>query len=100
MPMHVHQPIQDACEVVAGDGSLHFNGQRGFGELIGDGQNLQHPPVGGLVEREIQRPHMIRELGTQSVPGGWWMSPRGRVYAEKPAPAGPHHGIGVARACD
>jgi hypothetical protein len=33
-------------------------------ELVDDVQQLQGPPVGGLVELEVQRPHMIGALGT------------------------------------
>jgi hypothetical protein len=40
MPVHAGEPIKDAYEVISGDGSLDFDGQRGFGELISDGQNL------------------------------------------------------------
>lgn len=62
MPVHAGELIQDAYEVISGDGLLDFDGQHCFGEDIGDAQNLQHPPVAGLVEREVQPPHMVREL--------------------------------------
>jgi hypothetical protein len=55
--------------VISSDGSLDFDGQRVLGELIGDGQNFQHSPVGGLVEREVQRPHLVRELSTEPITG-------------------------------
>ena len=34
-------------------------------ELIDDVAQLQRPPVGGLVELEVERPHVIRPLGPQ-----------------------------------
>lgn len=68
--MHGHESIQYLHEVIAGKGALNLDRQGGLGELIGDRENLQHSPVGGLAEREIQRAHMVQELRVQSVPGG------------------------------
>lgn len=47
MPVHAGEPIQDAYEVIAGDGSLHVNGQRGLGELISDSEIPILSPTGG-----------------------------------------------------
>ena len=62
MPVHLRQPIEDAYEMISGDGSLDLDRNGGFGELIGDGQDFQHSGVGGLVEREVQCPYVVREL--------------------------------------
>jgi hypothetical protein len=39
------------------------------GELVDDVQQLENPAVGGLIELEVQRPHVIGCLGPQ--PLGW-----------------------------
>ena len=43
------------------------DGQGFAGVLIDDVEQLQDPPVGGLVELVVQRPHMIGVLGRQPV---------------------------------
>jgi hypothetical protein len=35
--------------------------------LVDDGEQLEDPPVGGLVELVVQRPHMIGVLSCQPV---------------------------------
>ena len=41
--------------------------QRLAGELVDDVQQLQDPPVGGLVELEVKRPHVIGALCSQAL---------------------------------
>jgi hypothetical protein len=36
------------------------------GELVHDVQQLQDVPVGGLVELEVKRPHVVGALGSQT----------------------------------
>jgi len=84
MPVHGDEPVQHLHEVITGDGAFNLDRQRGFGELISNRENLQYPPVGGLVEREISRPHMVGELRVQPVPGSGGGPDAGAFAARNP----------------
>jgi hypothetical protein len=44
--------------------------RQGFaGELVDDVEQLEHAPVGGLIELEVQRPDVIGPLGLQALSG-------------------------------
>ena len=50
-----------------GAANAHDNrGQGLLGELVGDGQDLQGPQVGGLVEDEVEGPDLVRVVRPQS----------------------------------
>ena len=53
--------------MVGVDAPLAADLERLAGELVDDVQQLQDAPVGGLVELEVKRPHVIRALGTQAL---------------------------------
>ena len=59
------QPLQRRDDRVGVDAARHQHHQRLARELIDDVHQLQRPPVGGLVELKIERPHVIRPLGPQ-----------------------------------
>ena len=66
--MHAGEPINDAYEVIAGGGSLDLRRKGGSGEIIGDGQNLQHPPVSGVVKREVECLYVVWEMSMEPFP--------------------------------
>jgi hypothetical protein len=59
------EALQRGDRLVGVDASVTLDRQRLAGELVDDMQQLQDPPVGGLIELEVQRPHVIRLLGAQ-----------------------------------
>ena len=67
-----------ADDGVGVDAARDQHHQRLARELVDDVEQLQRPPVGGLVELKVERPHVIRPLGAQP-PG------RNRRLAEPPA---------------
>jgi hypothetical protein len=54
------QAFQATDDAVGVDGAVDVGGQRFSGELVDDVQELEHPPVTGLVELEVQRPDDVR----------------------------------------
>ena len=54
------QPLQRRDDRVGVDAALDQHHQRLAGELVDDVEQLQRPPVGGLVELEVERPHVVR----------------------------------------
>lgn len=65
--MNVDESFQDRDNVIPTHGSFHFNGECLPAELISDVEVLQHPAVTGLIELEVQSPHVIRARSAQSV---------------------------------
>jgi hypothetical protein len=61
------QAVQDGHGGVGVDPAVDGDGQGFAGVLIHDVEQLQDPPVGGLVELVVQCPHMVRVLGDQPV---------------------------------
>jgi len=51
-----HQLLQAAHDGVCPDGALGLDGQALTGTLVDDVQHLDGPPVGGLVELEVEGP--------------------------------------------
>jgi hypothetical protein len=51
--------------LVGVDASVTLDRECLAGELVDDVQQLQDPPVGGLIKLEVQRPHVIGVLGAQ-----------------------------------
>jgi hypothetical protein len=47
------------------DAPFALHRKRLAGELVNDVQQLHDPPVGGLVELEVKRPHLIRAHGAK-----------------------------------
>lgn len=86
--------------MIAGDRSRLFNGQRAFGELSSDRGDFQLPRVGGLIEYEFQRPHMVQECCLESICVGGGSPLAGVFTPGIPYPLARHHGTGVAHACD
>jgi transcription elongation GreA/GreB family factor len=54
------QPLKPRDGQVSVDAPLAENIKRLAGELVDDVQELQDPPVGGLIELEVKRPHVTR----------------------------------------
>ncbi len=54
------QALEAGDDPVGVDGALDVDGQALAGELVDDVQQLEHPPVGGLVELEVERPDDVR----------------------------------------
>jgi len=84
MPVRGHQTVEDRHEVITGDGAFDLDRQRSVGELVGDGEDFEYSPVGGLVEREIGSPHMVGELRLQPVSRGGGRSHAGAFAARNP----------------
>ena len=59
------QPLQRRDDRVSVDRALDEHHQRLAGELVENVQQLQRPSVGGLVELEVERPHVVEPLGAQ-----------------------------------
>jgi hypothetical protein len=66
------EPLEDRDGLIGGDRAVDVHDQRLARELVDDVQQLQRLAVGGLVELEVKRPHMIGALGAQTLrrPGG------------------------------
>jgi hypothetical protein len=52
--------VEAAHDAVGVDGPLHLDGEALAGVLVDHVQELQHPPVGRLVELEVERPEHVR----------------------------------------
>lgn len=52
--------IEHGHDVVGVDRAFHLGGERLTAELVDDVQELEHPPVCGLVELEVTIPHHVR----------------------------------------
>jgi hypothetical protein len=63
------QAVQHRYGGVGIDAALDDDGQRLAGVLVDDVERLEDPPIGGLVELVVQRPHVIGMGGRQ--PLGW-----------------------------
>ncbi len=63
------EPVEHSDGVVGVNPPAALDGERLAGELVDHVQELEEPPVGGLVELEVQRPHMIRPYSAEP-PGG------------------------------
>ena len=64
------EALQGADGLVGVDAAVHAHRQRLAGELVDDVQQLEDPPVGGLVKLEVQRPHVIWCLSSQPLGRG------------------------------
>jgi hypothetical protein len=65
LPALGDEPVEGGDGLVGIDAAVTLDRQRFAGELVDDVQQLQDPAVGGLVELEVQRPHVIRPLSPQ-----------------------------------
>jgi hypothetical protein len=63
------QPVEHGHGAVGVDPAGALDGQRLAGELVDDVQELEDPPVGGLIELEVQRPHVVGTLSAQPLGG-------------------------------
>ena len=52
--------------MVGVDGAVDLEGEGLLGELVGDGQDLERPEVGGLVEAVVDGPDLIGPTGSQA----------------------------------
>ena len=73
---HVHgraalggEPVEHGDGLVCVDASGDVHRERFAGELVDDVEQLQHAAVGGLIELEVQRPHVTGPLGAQPIGG-------------------------------
>jgi hypothetical protein len=62
-----NQALQHGHGGVGVDPAVDLDGEGFAGVLVHDVEQLEDPPVEGLVELVVQRPHMIRVLGRQPV---------------------------------
>ena len=65
----VGEPLEHGDGLVGVDAPRDVHRQRLAGELVDDVEQLEHAAVGGLIELEVQRPHVIGPLGPQPVGG-------------------------------
>jgi len=61
-----HQAIEDRDRGVGIDPSPALDRERLTGVLVDDVQELQDPPVGGLVELEVERPDLVGALCSEA----------------------------------
>jgi hypothetical protein len=61
------QAVQHSDGGVSVDPAIDLDGHGLAGVLVHDIEQLQDPPVLGLVELVVQRPHMIGMLGSQPI---------------------------------
>ena len=61
------EPVEHGDGVVGVDAAAALDRQRLPRELVNHVQQLQDPAVGGLIELEVKRPHVIGPLGPQPV---------------------------------
>ena len=62
-----HQAIEDRDRGVGSDPSPALDRERLTGVLVDDVQELQDPPVGGLVELEVERPDLVGALCSKPI---------------------------------
>jgi hypothetical protein len=62
------EPLDDGDDVIGGAMPAHVHGQGFAGVLVDDVAQLQPPAVGGLVELEVDGPHLVRPPGSQQRP--------------------------------
>ena len=60
------EPLERDDSAVSVDASFALHLQRLARELVNDVQQLHDPPVSGLVELEVKRPHLVRALRPQT----------------------------------
>jgi hypothetical protein len=70
-----HQGLDDGYDLVGIAGSPDPHGQGFAGVFVDDVEELEPAPVGGLVELEVQRPHVVGPLGAQQRPTAWRSGP-------------------------
>jgi hypothetical protein len=59
------EPVEHLADGVGVGAAADVHGGGLAGVLVDDGEQLEPPAVGGLVELEVQRPHVVRVLGVQ-----------------------------------
>ena len=64
-PRSRDEALERRDDRVGVDAALDQHHQRLARELVDDVEQLQRPPVGGLVELEVERPHLVGALGAQ-----------------------------------
>ena len=64
------EPFDDGHDVIGGAVAGHVHGERFAGELVDDVAQLQPPAIGGLVELEVDGPHLVGSLGPQQLTVG------------------------------
>jgi hypothetical protein len=64
------EPFQDGDDGVGAGGTVDVHGQRLSGVLVDNVEELETTLVGGLVELEVESPHVVGILGTQQDPLG------------------------------
>ncbi len=69
------EALYDRDDGVGVTGSAHPHGQSLPGVLVDDVQQLQPPAIGGLVELEVQGPHLVRALRPQQLAATGWAGP-------------------------
>ena len=66
---HGGELVEDGDGLVGVDASGDVHRERLAGVLIDDVEQLEHPAVGGLIELEVQGPHVTGPLGSQPIGG-------------------------------
>src|SRR3954463_5767384 len=66
-PPLVAEALEHVDGLVGVDAARDVDRERFAGELVDDVEQLEHAAVGGLIELEVQRPHVTGPLGPQPV---------------------------------
>jgi hypothetical protein len=61
------QALDDRHHLIGVTATAHPHGQGLPGVLVHDVQQLQPPVIGGLVELEVQSPHVVGALGAEEL---------------------------------
>ena len=65
-----HKPFELVDQFLGGDTAFHEVAERFAGVLVDDRHNLDRPPIGGHVELEIGRPHLVGRISIDLRRGG------------------------------
>ncbi len=66
-----HEALDGGHDLIGVAAAPDAHGQGLPGVLVDDVQQLQPPVIGGLVELEVQGPHLVGPLGTEQVCAGF-----------------------------
>src|SRR6516162_1079286 len=92
-------PLKRLDRVIRAEAARCSGGQRLAGVLIGDGEDLDRSAVGGLVDEEVERPHLVRAGGGDVTGHPLAPAPSPRPWRQPQAlvPPQPLHPLAVTR---
>jgi hypothetical protein len=85
-PVFGDETLDHRDDLIGVAGAPDAHGERFAGVFVDDVQQFDPPVVGGLVELEVQRPHLVRPLGAQQLTTTAWA---GSLPAARRRPAQP-----------